>query len=868
MNTQNGLSLAGDVVMVSVSGWKVMHDGYFTVSAMPSSNHVIRLVIFAVLMALPCGVFAQQNNYNLDDIQFNTDVLDLDDRKHIDLSRFSQAGYVMPGEYTFSLQINKSSLPEQDISFIAPDDQPKGSKVCLTKEIVNKIGLTNDAERHLIWWHNNECLEPSSLKGMTIRPDLGTNTLYIHLPQKLVEYTAENWDPPSRWDEGIAGVLFDYSLNAQTSHQKGSEGSHNQNVSGNGTTGMNIGPWRFRADWQANYSHTTGGGSSQQRWDWSRYYMYRAIGALRSSLSIGEDFLNSSIFDSFRYTGASLRSDDNMLPPNLRGYAPEVTGVAKTNAKVTVRQQGRVIYETTVAAGPFSIQDLSNAIVGKLDVSITEQDGSVKNYQVDTANVPYLTRPGQIRYKIASGKPSEFNHHTRGPTFGTGEFSWGINNGWSLYGGVIVAGDYNSLAAGIGRDLLMFGALSFDVTQSRAVFKNQHNKSGGSYRVSYSKHFDETDSQVTFAGYRFSERNFMTMSQYLDERYRGNNSGGQGKELYTIMFNQQFRDLNMTAYINYNHQTYWNRPANDTYNFSLSRYFDFGKLKNLSLSLSAYRTKYNHKNDDGMYVSMTIPWGDSGTISYDGQFSKGNNSNGVSLYDHLDSQTYYRLNGGIAQHGRGKGSAYVNHQGDIAEVASTAAFEGNNYTSFGLSLRGGMTATANGAALHRTSSPGGTRMMVDTGGISDVPVTGMGTPTWSNRFGKAVLSNMSSYYRNSVNVDLDKIGANAEATRSVVQGTLTEGAIGYRKFGIIAGQKAMAILKLVDGTSPPFGATVMNADNAQTGLVSDGGSVWLSGIKAGEVMKVKWDGELKCKVILPSPLPEKLQERILLLPCT
>ncbi|WP_157699308.1 fimbria/pilus outer membrane usher protein, partial [Serratia marcescens] len=48
--------------------------------------------------------------------------------------------------------------------------------------------------------------------------------------------------------------------------------------------------------------------------------------------------------------------DDNMLPPNLRGYAPEVTGVAKTNAKVTISQQGRVLYETTVAAGPFRIQ--------------------------------------------------------------------------------------------------------------------------------------------------------------------------------------------------------------------------------------------------------------------------------------------------------------------------------------------------------------------------------------------------------------------------------------------------------------------------------------------------------------------------------
>ncbi|WP_314732421.1 fimbria/pilus outer membrane usher protein, partial [Streptococcus mitis] len=61
------------------------------------------------------------------------------------------------------------------------------------------------------------------------------------------------------------------------------------------------------------------------------------------------------------------------------------------------------------------------------------------------------------------GRPTDWQHNTNGPVFATGEFSWGINNGWSLYGGGVAGGEYNALAAGIGRDLLMFGALSFDV---------------------------------------------------------------------------------------------------------------------------------------------------------------------------------------------------------------------------------------------------------------------------------------------------------------------------------------------------------------------------------------------------------------------
>ncbi len=44
----------------------------------------------------------------------------------------------------------------------------------------------------------------------------------------------------------------------------------------------------------------------------------------------------------------------------------------------------------------------------------------------------------------------------------------GVNNGWSLYGGGIGAENYASAAIGIGRDLMVFGALSFDITHARA----------------------------------------------------------------------------------------------------------------------------------------------------------------------------------------------------------------------------------------------------------------------------------------------------------------------------------------------------------------------------------------------------------------
>ncbi|MDT8210158.1 MULTISPECIES: outer membrane usher protein [Serratia] len=801
-----------------------------------------------------------------DDIQFNTDVLDVNDRKNIDLSQFSRSGYIMPGTYGMVVHVNKNDLQEQQIPFYAPEGDPNGSRACLSPALVEQLGFKPGVLKDLTWWHEGECLNESSVKGMDVRGDLPTSSLYLSVPQAYLEYSDENWDPPSRWDEGIPGVLFDYNVNARSQHQQ-RDGSRGYSLSGNGTAGANLGAWRLRADWQANIDHQAGNGqSTQKQLDWSRYYAYRAVPALRSKLTLGENYLDSGMFDSFRFTGMSLVSDESMLPPNLRGYAPEVVGIAKTNAKVTISQQGRVLSETAVAAGPFRIQDINDAVTGELNVRVEEQDGDVQEFVVNTANIPYLTRPGSVRFKLATGKPSDWQHHSRGPLFGTGEFSWGVSNGWSLYGGVLAGGDYNALSLGIGRDLMVFGALSFDATQSRAQLPQEDGTlSGGSYRLSYSKSFDEYDSQVTFAGYRFSEQDFMSMSEYLDARYYGTRTGN-GKEMYTITFNKHFRDWGLSSYLNYSHETYWDRPANDRYNLTLSRYFDVGRFRNLSLSLSAYRNEYNGTKDDGAYLSLSMPWGDNATVSYNATVNRDDTTHQVGYSDRIDEHNNYQLRAGRSRSGVNV-NGYYNHEGDKARMSANASYQENRYSAVGMSMQGGMTMTASGGALHRSGMPGGTRMLIDTQGVSDVPVRGYGSTTNTNAWGKAVIGDVNSYYRNKASIDVNKLGDNAEATKSVVQATLTEGAIGYRQFEVIAGEKAMAVIKLADGSQPPFGATVMNARKQETGIVNDGGSVYLSGINAGDAMTVHWNGGAQCEVRMPTPLPADMLMNTLLLPC-
>lgn len=58
-------------------------------------------------------------------------------------------------------------------------------------------------------------------------------------------------------------------------------------------------------------------------------------------------------------TGIKLETDTSMLPDSEQGFAPVVRGIANSDAQVVIKQNGYVIYQTWVSAGPFEIKDLS-----------------------------------------------------------------------------------------------------------------------------------------------------------------------------------------------------------------------------------------------------------------------------------------------------------------------------------------------------------------------------------------------------------------------------------------------------------------------------------------------------------------------------
>lgn len=207
---------------------------------------------------------------------------------------------------------------------------------------------------------------------MEVENDLSQSALLLTVPQAYLEYTSSDWDPPSRWDDGISGLIADYSLNAQTRHQE--QGARTHMISAvtvqlGQTLGHGVSVQTGKVIISTPAATTmkmTAVTVQRVKLGLEPLLRWRALPSLKAKLSLGEDYLNSDIFDGFNYIGSSVSTDDQMLPPNLRGYAPDVSGVAHSSAKVTISQMGRVLYETRVPAGPFRIQDIGDSVSGTL----------------------------------------------------------------------------------------------------------------------------------------------------------------------------------------------------------------------------------------------------------------------------------------------------------------------------------------------------------------------------------------------------------------------------------------------------------------------------------------------------------------------
>ncbi|WP_184007940.1 MULTISPECIES: fimbria/pilus outer membrane usher protein [unclassified Paraburkholderia] len=779
-------------------------------------------------------------------VEFNKAFLSVDDAKNLDLAQFSHADYTVPGDYLLDIAVNDQYHGRQSITFIE-GDEPGTSYACLPEALVKSFGLKPKLFETLPRIHSGECVKLDEIEGVSVKYVKSSATLKINIPQIAFEYDDPNYIPRERWSNGIDGAMLDYHVIGSTNRQysSGYGAAQNNSLQTYGTIGANLGAWRFRGDYQAQTnSGSNGFGGSNNNFQFNRLYAFRALTGIRSTVSVGDNYLNSDIFDTFAYTGASLQSDDRMLPPSMRGYAPLVTGVAHSNATVTVSQQGRVMYATKVSAGAFALQDINANVQGTLDVTVQEEDGSVQHFTVTAASVPFLARQGELRYKFATGQPRLFGSPGITPWFGFAEAAYGLPLDFTLYGGTIDASGYKSLAVGVGKDLGPAGAVSVDVTTSNArLWWNGQSQNGQSYRINYSKHFDSLDTDLRFFGYRFSDRTYTTFPQFSGDPTAYGLAGSRHRFSMTLAK----RVFGVSTFLSYDHSSYWDRPSDDRVGLTLARTVSVGKLKNVSLNFSAFRSTGSTGNGNQIFASATIPLGNRQTASTSVSSVSGGgvNVNAGLSGDNGEGLSYSVLTGSSS--GRPMLNGNIRKMTSAYQVSMQASTVVNSYVAASLELDGSLVATSHGVTPHANGNNGDTRLLVSTDGVAEVPLTGGQART--NAAGLAVIGSISPFDTFDARVNVNKMALDTQVTNPVQRLVLTDGAIGYVHFDAARGRNVLVALTASDGREVQFGASVVDHKSGkEVGIVGEHGVTYLSQIRPDSELVVQIDGNTECRL--------------------
>ncbi|WP_227318561.1 fimbria/pilus outer membrane usher protein [Cedecea davisae] len=776
--------------------------------------------------------------------------------KKADIKRFEKGAAALPGNYKAQVFVNDINLGNENITFI--DDGKGNVNLCMTPAALRRINLNYKqlpaATVGQLEAKSDECLQVKKLlPELSVNYDSGAQRLNLTIPQAYLHNIDNGYVSPEYWDDGISALMLGYQGNyyTMTSH-----GERQDSAFVGLNAGLNLGAWQFRHN--GNYSWMQKTGGSYRR---VNTYVQRDLPAIGGRMIAGENNTSGNVFDSLPFRGVELRDEERMVPQSERGYAPEVRGIARTNAKVTVRQNGQIIRETTVAPGAFDIDDLyPNGYGGDLDVTVTEADGSVQHFSVPYASVAQLLRPGSHHFDVVIGQYND-TRATKHRQLYQITYQRGLTNTFTGYGGLQSSNDdYYSVLMGTGINT-PFGALALDASQARTHFNGQGSDnssiSGQSYRITYSKFVPETKSNFSIAAYRYSTSGYLDYSTAMQmqnevENGRSPKNIYHAKNRFTTTLNQGLPDGYGQLYVTGYAQDYWNKETGSDLQYQLGYN---NSIKSVSFGLNAGRTRNGSgKMETTFMLNMSMPLGGTGTsntpnltaaLSRD---TSGNYGQQVGLSGTAGQEHQFSYGATASHYGNGAGtsgslngqyrSQYSNLSGSIGK--------GKSYSSASAGASGTLIAWSEGVVATPYSS--NTFAVIDADGASGASV-GNYTGVKVDHFGHAAVPYLNPYEMNEVALDPKGIPQTIELENTSQRVAPHEGSVVKIKFATRRGFPLLLTLNKSQA-GIPFGAEVTDTRGNNVGIVGQGGAIYARVEAESDILHVRWgtDADSQCNV--------------------
>ncbi|WP_145541561.1 fimbria/pilus outer membrane usher protein [Yersinia alsatica] len=784
------------------------------------------------------------------------------------ISRFNKKDSYEAGKYQVDLFMNNKFVDRVELLFIVKDD---AVVPCLSVSQLLQAGVREDALEKVD--HDDNCLDfKALLPASDYRFDYAKLRFDLSIPQLFVKNLPRGYVDPRNLTAGETIGFSNYNLNQyHVGYNKDGIKRTTNSSYLSLNNGINAGMWRFRQQGSLRYDDTRGA-----NWTSNRLYSQRALPTIGSEVTVGETFSSGQFFSSLGFSGVALSTDDRMLPESQRGYAPVVRGIARTNAKVTVYQNNRSIYQSTVSPGPFEFNDLSATnFGGDLTVEIQEADGSISTFQVPFSSVPESLRPGYSRYSFAAGQVRDLGSHE---VFSELTYQRGISNAITANSGLRLASGYQAAMLG-GVFTHYIGALGLDATYSNARLPDDEQQSGWMARASFSRTFETTNTTLSVAGYRYSTEGYRDLSDVLGIRAASNgkawNSGTyKQRSRAEISLNQNFNNYG-SLYLTASSQDYRNDRKRDTqlqlgyantlwhntsFNLAVSQqktgginetYFvDPGSGMPAANGANMFAT-----NETVVQMSISFPLGGSPQAPYVSAGAVNSKVSGASYQTSLsgvmgdDQSASYSMD--FARSEQTKENTF---SGSLQKRLPTTSLSGSasrspGYWQGSASARGSVAFHSGGTTLGPYLSD--TFALVEAKGASGAKVMyGQGAKIDGN--GYALVPTLTPYRYNTITLDPDGMDFNTELQDGERQIAPYAGSAVKVTFRTLSGYPLLISVKLADGSQLPMGTLVYNPEskadnesgdshqNREVGMVGQASQAYLRAEKPRGTLLLVW----------------------------
>lgn len=791
-----------------------------------------------------------------------------------DLSRFENGGQA-PGTYRVSLWVNGEQVDEKNVVFM---DGPDGHLVpAMTRKAYEALGVRPDATPAFAALPEDAVVKnlPQALPASTTTFRFSDQRLDITVPQIMMRRRVRGEVDPALWDQGMPALLLDYMVTGnRTRDLSGSHMPATDSLYGNFRGGANLGPWRLRS--YAVYSRSQSGDRpAQSDFHVISTYLQRNIASVRGELTMGDSSTPSDVFDSVQFRGVQLASDDAMLADSLRGFAPVIRGVADTNAQVTVRQNGSIIYQTYVPPGPFEITDIyPSSLSGDLEVTVRENNGREHRFTQAYSSVAVMQREGQMKYAMTAGRlrlSGQGDLHEA--KFVQATLIYGLPHDLTVYGGMQIAAAYLAGTAGVGVGLGSLGAMSVDVTQANATLQDDRKTQGQSYRVRYSKSMVDTGTTLSLAAYRYSTLGYYSLQDAASEdRFA---AGGRNDHLRSetdLTVSQSLGPWG-SLYASGTRRDYWNAGRGKQHTWMLGYNVS---LKGVSYGVSYSRTHDTRRDrdDSRLFMNVSVPlsrWLPGNDALHQSYSMNANYSYSTDQDHHVTHQA--GISGTALEDNRlsyGLNETLQDQPGQRNSMGASLTYTGRNgvlqggynrsqsQSQINYGLSGGILVHPYGITLSQPM--GETLALVRAPGADNVKVqnqTGLST----NLFGYAVMPSLTPYRRTDISLDPSGLGNTVSLSQTSTSVVPTRGAVVLADYRTEQGRQVLMTLHRPDGKPVPFGAmAALKTQKDNTAIVGDNGQVFLTGLPDEGGLTVQWGGGAGQHCLVPFRLPAAREE--------